>query len=215
MPQAPDNRIPPSKADDLEEYVMPAKKQKSWMPTKQGLAQRDAVSQPETLRRSSSQEQLTLERRGVLPWPSWGWQLAGLITATVTGIMLIWTSLDARVISTLVNVLIGSWSIFFGDIDSFSFYWDEFPVVIFILGIGLLIVTVYCGVQTNWLTEVSTASQGIKIGTGTSIICGLISIISSILYAAAVILPIVLLIAFGVLAICAMIYAMLALLGDK
>lgn len=100
----------------------------------------------------ASSSQLTLEqRRGVLPFP-WGWQLAGLIAAVISGLLLV-----------------------------VGYIHYQAPPFILLVGLGILGLSVYSAMKTNWLREVSTKPLSVKIGAGTSVICGLVPIAAGLL----------------------------------
>jgi hypothetical protein len=46
----------------------------------------------------------------------------------------------------------------------------------FLLALGLLTLSIYSAVKTNWLREVSAKPLSIKIGAGAAVICGLVPI---------------------------------------
>ncbi|MCL0094322.1 J domain-containing protein [Dehalococcoidales bacterium] len=119
-------------------------------------------------------------RRGVFPWPSWGWQLAGLITAIITGVSLIGFPFYAP-------ILIG-----------FPFYAPiitiELPphvssptdiLIPFVgFGLGLLALSIYSAIGTDWLRDADRAPLPAKISAGTSVICGWTPIAATLLYLA-------------------------------
>lgn len=104
-------------------------------------------------------------RRGVFPWPSWGWQLAGLITAIIIGVSLIGFPFYAPIIAIELpphDILI--------------------PVVGF--GLGLSALSIYSAIGTNWLRDADRAPLPAKISAGISVICGLTPIAATLLYLA-------------------------------
>jgi hypothetical protein len=92
---------------------------------------------------SVTQESST-EHRGVFPF-SWGWQLAGLITAIVMS----------------SSVLIACFCL-----------GGASPYLLF-SGLGLFALSIWSAVQTNWLREAEVKPLPVRIGAGVAVICGL------------------------------------------
>lgn len=89
-------------------------------------------------------------RRGVFPF-SWGWQLAGLISTIVTGLMFV--------------------GVFAASGGAYGFL---------LVGLTLLGLSIYSAVETNWLREASSKPLPVKIVSGTAVICGLVPIAISL-----------------------------------
>lgn len=130
MPQSPNNAIPLAH----DEYEFPR--------TKKAIEEKG--SRPEQGRISSVSQTHSPEPRGIFPF-SWGWQLAGLITAIIMGLI----------------VLVA------------YFYSAGVPLSLLFSGLGLLGLSIYSAVQTNSLREAEEKPLLIKMGAGTAVICGL------------------------------------------
>ena len=177
MPQAHDNRIPLAHPGSHNDSLTAGNlgRDKNIASLKED---EDRPVAPEAKPQRSQTVKLpshVQQHPGLFPF-DWRWQLAGLIAAIVSGIMLM----------------------------GFSFHpeWHSFPVVVFLSGLGLLVLSAYCAVKTNWLQQASSAPLAVRVGTGTVIISGLIPIGAAILYAA-----------LAVAAVALMIWLMIAILG--
>jgi len=137
MPQASNSGIPPAS----DEYEASRRKKVS--------EERD--SGPERGRISSVTQAYSPEHRGIFPF-SWGWQLAGLITAIIMGL------------SMLVAY----------------FHWGEVLLPLLFSGLVLLGLSIYSAVQTNWLREAEVKPLPVKIGAGVAVICGLAPIAAAL-----------------------------------
>ena len=114
---------------------------------------------------SASPGAAAVTRSGIFPFP-WGWQIAGLSVSMLLGIILIALSFQPE-------------------------YRTNFSQLFF-FGTGLLSFSGYCGFRTKWLTAASAAPLGVKIGAGTSIICGLVAMGAVALYIALIVAAVVL-----------------------
>ena len=132
MPQASNSRIPLAE----NEYDLPHQRK--------GLDQNDA--KPSLGANCSGAQASSPHRLGVFPF-SWGWQLAGLIAAMITGLLLV-----------------------------VGYFQCQAPAFLLLAGLGILGLSIYSAVKTNWLREVSAKALPIKIGAGTVVICGLVPI---------------------------------------
>jgi hypothetical protein len=137
MPQAPNSRIP------LSRGIGGAGE--TFQPSQEHVEKKQGFSSP-------AQGHLSSEHSGVFPF-SWGWQLAGLISALLMGLGLMVT----------------------------SFYHGKAATPLLLLGMGLLGLSIYSAIRTGWLKEARTAPLPVKIGAGTVIICGLIPIAAALL----------------------------------
>jgi hypothetical protein len=140
MPKASNSRIPPA----YDGCKTP--------PKRANIAETDSALGGS--RASSSTEVPASERRGVFPF-SWGWQLAGLIAAVITGLLLV-----------------------------VGYFHCQAPPYMLLAGLGILGLSVYSAVRTNWLREVAAKPLPVKIGAGTAVICGLVPIGIALLSAA-------------------------------
>lgn len=138
MPQARNNRIPSAHNG----YELPQRKK--------GVDHNDG--KPNGSGASYATEAFSPQRSGVLPFP-WEWQLAGLISNMVTGLVL----LAASVCSSGV-----------------------YPFLL-LVGLGLLGLSIYTAVKTNWLRDTEATPLPVKIGAGTAVICGLVPIAAALL----------------------------------
>lgn len=98
-------------------------------------------------------------QRGVFSF-SPDWQLAGLIAAMISSVGLMVFAFHPELI--------------------------DFLPVMFVSGMGLLVLTAYCAVTTDWLRTATTAPILVRIATGIVTIWGLIVIWASILFVGAI-----------------------------
>ena len=133
MPQAPNNGIPPAHGG----CASPGREVRS----------RKGGDGPDRGGLSSGAEASWPPRPGVFPF-SWGWQLAGLIGAILTGLLFL----------------------------AVSGFATEGRLLLVLPGLGLLGLSIYAAARTNWLREAATKPLPVKIAAGVAVICGLVPI---------------------------------------